>query len=66
MRPLGVVGRLLFAATGISALIPANAFHGGELLDIAGVVAGVALIAYEYVTVTRARAVAAGEPGRPV
>jgi len=66
MRPLGGAGRLLFAAAGISALIPANAFHGGELLDIAGVVAGLALIAYEYVTVKRARAAVAGTPTRPV
>jgi len=55
MRPLGIPGRLLFAAAGIAALIPANAFPGGVLLDIIGVVAGMALIAYEYVTVTRAR-----------
>ena len=65
LRPLGVIGRLLFAAAGIGALIPANAFHGGELLDIAGVIAGVVLVAYEYVTVTRARAVAADELARP-
>jgi len=55
MRPLGIPGRLLFAAAGIAALIPANAFPGGVLVDIIGVVAGIALIAYEYVTVTRAR-----------
>jgi len=55
MRPLGIPGRLLFAAAGIAALIPANAFPGGVLVDIIGVVAGMALISYEYVTVTRAR-----------
>ena len=37
-----LVGRLLFAATGLAALIPAGAFAGGVLLDIVGVVGGAA------------------------
>jgi len=56
MRPLGPSGRLLFAAAGIAALIPANAFPGGVLLDVVGVVGGIALILFEYLTVRRARA----------
>jgi TRAP transporter 4TM/12TM fusion protein len=56
MRSLGPSGRLLFAAAGIAALIPANAFPGGVLLDVVGVVGGIALILFEYLTVRRARA----------
>jgi len=55
MRPLGTIGRLMFAAAGGAALIPANAFSDGVVLDIIGVVAGIALICYEYVAVRRAR-----------
>ena len=53
----------IFAATGVAALIPAGAFAGGVLLDIAGVAGGAAVIAYEYVAVTRLRAIAAPKPG---
>jgi TRAP transporter 4TM/12TM fusion protein len=63
MRPLGPFGRLLFAGAGIASLIPAGVFAGGVLLDIVGVVAGVALMLSEYVTVTRLRALAAPKPG---
>jgi TRAP transporter 4TM/12TM fusion protein len=63
MRPLGPFGRLLFAGAGIASLIPADAFAGGVLLDIVGVVGGVALMLSEYVTVTRLRALAAPKPG---
>ena len=63
MRQLGPLGRLLFAAAGIAALIPAGAFPGGMLLDIAGVIAGVAIMAYEYIAVTRLRGIAAPKPG---
>ena len=63
MRPLGLVGRLLFAATGLAALIPAGAFAGGVLLDIVGVVGGAAVVFYEYAAVTRLRALAAPKAG---
>ncbi len=63
MRPLGLVGRLLFASTGFAALIPAGALPGGVLLDIVGVVGGAAVVFYEYVTVTRLRALAAAKAG---
>ena len=59
MRELKPAGRLLFAATGLAALIPADAFPGGVLLDIAGVGGGIAIVFYEYLAVTRARALVA-------
>jgi TRAP transporter 4TM/12TM fusion protein len=63
-RPLGLPMRLLFAAAGFAALIPAEAFSGGMLLDIIGVVGGLAAIAYEYVAVSRLHATAAAKPGQ--
>lgn len=59
MRPLGLPGRLLFGAAGMAALIPAGAFSGGVLLDVAGVAGGIVLAGFEYLAVTRLRAVAA-------
>jgi TRAP-type uncharacterized transport system fused permease subunit len=59
-RALGGPARLLFAAAGLASLIPANAFPGGVWLDLAGVIVGIAAMSYEYVTVSRARAVAGG------
>jgi len=55
-RALTLLMRLLFTAAGLSALVPANAFPGGVVLDIVGVVAGIALMGYEYLAVTRLRA----------
>ena len=63
MRPLGIWGRLAFAAAGIAALIPAGAFTGGTELDIAGVAGGIAVMTYEYIVVTRLRALAALKTG---
>ncbi len=63
LRPLGVRMRLLFAAVGLASLIPADAFAGGVVLDIVGVVGGVAVVFYEYAAVTRLRAVAAPKAG---
>ena len=57
--------RLLFAAAGLAALIPAGAFAGGTLLDIAGVGAGIAVMVYEYMAVSRLRATAAAKLGGP-
>lgn len=48
VRPIAVPVRFLFAAAGLSALVPAGAFAGAALTDIAGVLAGMALVAYEY------------------
>jgi TRAP transporter 4TM/12TM fusion protein len=64
MREIKVPERLLFAAAGLAALVPAGAFTGGTALDIAGVGAGVALMVYEYVVVNRLRATAAAKPGQ--
>jgi TRAP transporter 4TM/12TM fusion protein len=63
MRPLSPLGRLAFVAVGLAALIPAEAFRGGTLLDIVGVVGGIAIMLYEYLAVTRLRALAAPKPG---
>jgi TRAP-type uncharacterized transport system fused permease subunit len=56
MRALSPVGRILFAAAGLGALVPASAFPGGVVLDVIGVAAGIAILAYEYLVVTRLRA----------
>ncbi len=63
MRAIKPPGRLLFAAAGFAALVPAGAFTGGTVLDIAGVGAGIAIMVYEYVAVSRLRATAAVKPG---
>ena len=63
MRSLKLPGRLLFAATGLAALIPAGAFPGGVLLDVAGVVGGAGIVLYEYLAVTRTRALVAPKAG---
>jgi TRAP-type uncharacterized transport system fused permease subunit len=63
LRPLAPPMRLAFAATGLAALLPADAFPGGTLLDIAGVVGGLAALVYEYVAVNRLRATAVKASG---
>ncbi len=64
MRPLNLPMRVLFAATGLAALIPAGAIpEFGVLLDIVGVVGGTAAVLYEYMAVTRLRALAAPKAG---
>jgi len=55
MRALSPVGRILFAAAGLGALVPAGAFPGGVVLDIIGVAVGIAIMACEYLVVTRLR-----------
>ena len=47
MRPVPVFMRLLFAAAGLLALIPAGAFAGAEFTDLAGAALGAALLGYE-------------------
>jgi hypothetical protein len=64
-RHLTPLMRLLFAAAGLAALIPAEAFSGGTLLDIVGVGAGIAVMVYEYMDVSRLRATAAAKLGGP-
>ena len=63
MRPLGISGRVLFGAVGLASLIPADALPHGMLLDIVGVVGGIALMTNEYLIVTRLRALAAPKAG---
>lgn len=50
MRPLPVLARIVLAVAGLSALVPAGAFPGAELTDIAGVLVGLAMVTYEYYT----------------
>jgi TRAP transporter 4TM/12TM fusion protein len=54
-RPLNPLLRIVFAAFGLAALIPAEAF-GGLTLDVVGVAGGGALIGYEYWLVRQRRA----------
>lgn len=49
VRPIALPMRVCLAAAGLSALVPAGAFAGAEWTDIAGVVAGLAMVGYEYV-----------------
>ncbi|MGE0745201.1 MAG: TRAP transporter permease [Rhodospirillales bacterium] len=46
-RPIGLVARALFCASGIALMVPANAFPGALWTDIAGFLVGVALIGLE-------------------
>ena len=64
MRPMGTGLRILFGAAGILALIPAGAFPGAVITDIAGAGLGAALIAREFWLV-RGRAPPARQPARP-
>ena len=52
-------GRILFAAFGLMALIPAGAFPGALWTDLVGVVGGLGLMAFEIVKARRARGAAA-------
>lgn len=47
-RSLGALKRFLFAASGLALLVPAPAFDGALYVDIAGAVAGAALILAEW------------------
>ena len=58
MRPVPAFGRLLFAASGLLALIPAGAFPGAEITDLAGAALGAALLGYEIWSARRS-----GAPG---
>ena len=51
MRPLSPYMRLLFAAAGLLALVPATAFPGADYTDMAGAASGIAMIAYEIFAV---------------
>jgi len=47
LRPLAAPMRLAFAVSGLMALLPAGAFPGAIYTDLAGMLAGLALIGYE-------------------
>ena len=63
LRPIALRMRCVFGAAGLLALIPAESFVGGVYTDIAGVIAGVALVGYEYYT-TRLNRVAGSVPAK--
>ncbi len=63
MRELKLPGRLAFGAAGFASLIPAGAFTGGAVVDVVGVIAGIAIVTYEYLAVTRQRAIASPKAG---
>jgi TRAP transporter 4TM/12TM fusion protein len=54
MRSLPATTRILLGFAGLASLIPASAF-GGVALDVAGLVGGIVLLGYEYMTVSRQR-----------
>ncbi len=62
VRPVGLLGRAAFAASGLLALIPAGAFQGGVWTDILGVLGGIALVSSEIAWRRRARTAAALRP----
>ena len=63
LRPISLPMRCIFGAAGLLALIPAESFAGGVYTDIAGVIAGIALVGYEYYT-TRLNRVAGSVPAK--
>jgi TRAP transporter 4TM/12TM fusion protein len=54
-RPVGPLMRVAFAASGISLMIPANAFPGALWTDIVGFVVGAGLILMELSAIRRTR-----------
>lgn len=61
VRPLGAMMRILFIATGLATLVPANAFPGATYTDIAGIVLGIGLLSREFFS-QRARRTAETAP----
>lgn len=62
MRPVGLLQRSAFAASGLLALIPAGAFRGAAWTDIVGVLGGAALVWWEVASRRRVRTAAAFRP----
>jgi TRAP-type uncharacterized transport system fused permease subunit len=63
MRPIGLLHRSAFAASGLLALIPAGAFRGAVWTDIVGVLAGIALVSWEVARCRRLRTAGVLRPG---
>jgi len=55
--PLSGAMRVLLAVCGLMALVPANAFAGGMITDLAGMVLGLALVGWEVLRHRRTRGV---------
>jgi TRAP-type uncharacterized transport system fused permease subunit len=66
LRPLSPPPRILFIAAGLAALTPADLFPGGAVVDLAGVVGGVILLANEYFVRARNRAGTAAKPSETI
>ncbi|MFC1869550.1 TRAP transporter large permease subunit [Thermodesulfobacteriota bacterium] len=47
VRPLGLLHRLIFAATGLALVTPVNAFQYGMLVNLIGFIAGIIVVGYE-------------------
>ncbi|HEX5092037.1 MAG TPA: TRAP transporter fused permease subunit [Burkholderiales bacterium] len=56
LRSLAMPWRVAFGASGLLALIPAGAFPGAVLTDVAGMLAGLALIGHEIMAARRGTA----------
>ncbi len=54
VEPVGPLLRLAFAASGLLALMPAGAFEGAALTDLAGATAGLVLLGFTYFKARRA------------
>ncbi len=54
VEPVSPLMRLAFAASGLLALMPAGAFEGAALTDLAGAAVGLALLAFVYFKAKRA------------
>ena len=65
VRPVGVVSRIAFAATGLLALIPGDAFPGAVWTDVVGVFGGIALVWFEVAWRRRVRTGAALSASSP-
>jgi TRAP-type uncharacterized transport system fused permease subunit len=55
VRPLGWPMRLVFAVTGLVALVPTAALEHGKFADLIAVAVGIALLAYEFMQRSGAR-----------
>jgi TRAP-type uncharacterized transport system fused permease subunit len=64
VRPLNVLERVLFAASGIALVVPADAFRGALATDITGLVLAVALVVRELAA-GRLRGFGASAPRSP-
>jgi len=60
LRPLRWLMRMYFLIAGIALLIPAKAFHGANILELAGIAFAAVLVGSEFLVRQRRRAAARG------